>query len=298
MRPMAADPELRVRLAGVRALLLDLDGVLVMRGQPIPGAVEALAALDAARSPYLIATNTSLFSRATLSREMAKGGLAVPPERILSAASACAAYCRRRFGSEPIYVMGAPDGLTEFAGMNLLSHEEAASGRGAAAVVIGDAADDFTPAHIQSVFRLVRAGAAFVAMHRNRWWLTPEGERLDAGAYVAGLEYATERRALVTGKPAPAFFREGVRRLGEIAGSRLAVRDVAMVGDDLWNDILGAQKAGLRGVFVRTGKHGDPDLARLASGRNGRAPDAVALSITEVAEALSSNSWIPGSEAG
>ena len=105
-----------------------------------------------------------------------------------------------------------------------------------------------------------------MAMHKNRWWLTPAGVMLDAGAYVAGLEYVTQRRALVTGKSSRTFFSEAIRLLGDLpgAGLRLSPRDVAMVGDDLWNDVQGAQRAGLRGVFVLSGKHGAAELARAA----------------------------------
>ena len=274
--------DLRERLAGVRGLLLDLDGVLTLRGALLPGAAEALAALEARRIPYVIGTNFSIASRATLSRELGRGGLSIPAERIVSAVSTAAALARRRYPTAPLYVMGSPDGMTEFAGLRLLSHDEAADPAAtAAAVIVGDAGEEFTQRNVQSAFRLLRSGARFVAMHKNRWWITPAGVTLDSGAYVVALEYATERRALVTGKPARAFFAEGVGRLGVPAA------DVAMVGDDLWNDIRGAQKAGLRGVFVRTGKHGDAELARVAAERGGRAPDAVAPSIAEVVDALS-----------
>ena len=69
---MTAASELKQRLAGVRGLLLDVDGVLVLRGKLIPGAAESLAALDAARFPYRLATNYSLFSRVSLSGQFAK----------------------------------------------------------------------------------------------------------------------------------------------------------------------------------------------------------------------------------
>ena len=296
-----ASAELRAQLAGVRGLVLDLDGVLVLGGALIPGAVEALAALDERGIPYVIGTNMSLASRATLAREMARGGLPVPAERMVTAASTAAALARRRYGTAPLFVMGSPDALTEFSGLRLLSFDEVADPAvEAAAVIVGDAGEDFTPRNIQSAFRLLRAGAAFVAKHKNRWWITPAGVLLDSGSYVAALEYATERRALVTGKPSGAFFGEAVRMLAEQAAavadqrassrgasSRLSPREVAMVGDDLWNDIRGAQKAGLRGVFVRSGKHGDAELARAARERGGKAPDAVAPSIAEVVAALS-----------
>jgi HAD superfamily hydrolase (TIGR01458 family) len=284
---MSSDADLRSKLGGVRALLLDLDGVLVLRGKPLPGAGESLARLDEAGVPYAIGTNMSIVSRATLCREMRRGGLDVPVERVITASSAAAAYLRRRFDGQPLYVLAAPDAMTEFAGLRLISHEEAAEPDArVAAVVVGDAGDGFTPRNVQSAFTLLRAGARFVAMHKNRWWITPEGIRIDSGAYVAALEYGTERRALVTGKPARTFFAEGVRLLGELAGRDIPAREVAMVGDDLWNDIRGAQKAGLLGVFVRSGKHGETELARAAGERGGRAPDAVARSIAEVVEAI------------
>lgn len=279
----------------MRGLILDLDGVVVMRGELLPGAADALAALDANGIPYVIGTNASLASRATFAREFSKAGVTIPADRIVTAASSAAALARRRYPDAALYVMGSADAMIEFDGLRLLSHDEVATGAEAAAVIVGDAGEDFTPRNIQSAFRLLRGGAAFVAMHKNRWWITPDGVTLDSGSYVAALEYATERRAFVTGKPSRAFFGEGVRLLAGLADAaaaghgsqtRLSPRDVAMVGDDLWNDIRGAQKAGLRGVFVRSGKHGDAELARAMGERGGRAPDAIAPSLVEVVAAL------------
>ncbi len=261
----------------------------MLRNALLPGAIESLARLDEAGIPYAIGTNMSLVSRATLCRELVRGGLNVPPERVMTASSAAAAYVRRRYANEPVYVLVAPDALSEFEGLRLITHDQAASlGAAAAAVVVGDAAADFTPRNMQSAFALLRGGAGFVAMHKNRWWLTPQGVLIDSGAYVTALEFATQRRAVVAGKPARTFFAEGVRLLGRLAGEggHLAAGDVAMVGDDLWNDIRGAQRAGLRGVFVRSGKHGDAELAQAAAGRNGHAPDAVAPSLADIVDAL------------
>jgi HAD superfamily hydrolase (TIGR01458 family) len=285
--------------AGVRGLLLDLDGVLILRSQPVAGARESLARLDEAGLPYLVATNVSLVSRDTLSRDLGRAGLVVPADRLMTAASAAAAYSARHFAGQKLYVMGAPDALREFDGQELVTYDQAADlaagaeapggASGVAAVVVGDAADEFTSRNMQSAFRLIRKGAGFVAMHKNRWWLTPAGLTLDSGAYVAALEFGSQRRAVVVGKPSRDFFLEGVRRLGEMARDSGAaeplVGEVAMVGDDLWNDILGAQRAGLRGVFVRSGKHGDADLSRLAGERHGRLPDAVVPSIVDAVDA-------------
>ena len=298
---------LRDQLAGVRGLLLDLDGVLVLKNYPLPGATGALESLDAAGFPFLVATNTSMSSRATMSLELGRVGLSIPAGRIVSAASAAASYTARHLANAPLYVLVAPDAMVEFEGQRVLTHGEAAApGARVAAVVVGDAGDEFTPRNMQTAFSLLRGGARFIAMHKNRWWITPAGVLMDSGGYVAALEFAAQRRALVTGKPSRAFFADGVRQLGAIARSgyaadhlppdglsprdvsaaRFSPREVAMVGDDLWNDVRGAQRAGLRGVFVRSGKHGDTELARLASERGSPAPDAVAPSIAEVVAAL------------
>jgi HAD superfamily hydrolase (TIGR01458 family) len=91
-------------------------------------------------------------------------------------------------------------------------------------------------------------GAKLVALQKNRYWRTPDGLSLDAGPFVAALEYASGERAEVVGKPEEAFFRLALEDLGLEAG------EVAMVGDDAEADVAGAKRAGLLGVQVKTGK--------------------------------------------
>jgi len=285
------DPAIRAALHGVRGLLLDLDGVLVLAERPIDGAPEALAELDARAIPYLIVTNTSLVSRTTLARIGARMGLHTPPERFQTALSATAAYCAARFAGERLFVLTTRDALAEFVGQQLVTPEEVDAGEPVAAVVIGDAVEELTRENLDRAFRLVRGGAALVGMHRNKWWVTPGGLVLDAGAYLAGLEYAADARATIVGKPSLEFFSMAANRLAaEIAardgGRRPGRGALAMVGDDVWTDIGGARRAGLRTVFVRTGKHGDADLEAAARGRRGYRPDVVARSILEVVRSL------------
>src|SRR5262245_11281793 len=278
-------PDLRTTLAGVRALLLDLDGVIVRAGEAVPGSVDAIRTLEERRIPYRIVTNTSLVSRASLSRWAARFGNDIPPERFQSALSASAAFAGRAFGGEPLYVLSSDDARTEFDGQRLLSHEEAsAADVRAAAVIVGDSPEELTYENLNRAFRLVRNGARLIGMHRNPWWLTPEGPTLDSGAYVTALEFAAGAKAQVIGKPAPAFFslavdalRRYVRERGE---RRLRRAEIAMVGDDIRSDVLAAQRAGLRGVFVLSGKHTVDDLEHLrAEGRRTRLPNAIAPSL-------------------
>jgi len=287
--------DLRDALRGVRGLLLDLDGVIVLAGKPIPGAPEALRELDRRGLPFRIVTNTSLVSRATLSAWSASLGAPIPPSRFHSALSVSAAYTAARFAGQPLYVLASRDALTEFEGQRLLSDAQASGPEArAAAVVVGDSPESATWDNLNRAFRLVRNGAALIGMHKNRWWLTPDGPTLDSGAFVTGLEFAADVRATILGKPARAFFALAARDLAaevaEVRGrghGRVRRADLAMIGDDVWSDALAARRAGLRGIVVLSGKHGSDDLARAAAqGRGGGRPDAVAASLAEVVAAL------------
>ncbi|HEY4753651.1 MAG TPA: hypothetical protein VIH37_10210, partial [Candidatus Limnocylindrales bacterium] len=210
----APDAALRAALHGVRGLLLDLDGVLVLKGAAVPGAKEALDALERAAFPYLVVTNTSLVSRATLAGWGHALGFATPADRFQTALTASAEFVRREYGDRPVYVITSDDARREFDGLNVLDGAAVdASPDGVAAVVLGDSPDQLTRENLNRAFRLVLGGADLIGMHRNPWWLTPEGPTLDAGTFLVGLEWATKRRARTVGKPDPAFFRAAVERM-------------------------------------------------------------------------------------
>jgi phospholysine phosphohistidine inorganic pyrophosphate phosphatase len=116
-------------------------------------------------------------------------------------------------------------------------------------------------------------GADLIALQRNRYWRREDGLSLDAGPFVAALEYASRKSATVVGKPEKSFFRLALVDLG------LGPREVAMVGDDAEADVAGAQAAGLKGIQVRTGKYrpgaeGAPDLVL---GSIGALPEALGV---------------------
>ena len=287
--------ELAAALRGVRALVLDADGVLLYAGKPLPGSVDALGRLEAAGVPYRVVTNFSLAHRDSLAAGVSRQfGRPVSAATIITAASASAAWTALHHPGQPLLVLASDDARREWAGQQVLSPDEAdAPGVSVAAVVIGDAGDELSFRNLDVAFRQVRAGAAFVAMHRNLSWMTPRGITLDSGALVVGLEHALGRRATVAGKPSPVVFREALRELAAdvraVGGARLRAGEVAMVGDDLEADVAGAHRVGLRGLLVLTGK---TDLAAVdaaeAAGRlRGRArPDGVGENLLDVVTAL------------
>ena len=126
-------------------------------------------------------------------------------------------------------------------------------------VLVGGAGPEFSYQALNRAFGHLQRGARLVAMHRGLYWRTSEGLQLDTGAFLAGLEQAAGTEAEVVGKPAAAFFATALAHLG------VGAADTLMVGDDIEADVLAAQRQGLTGVLVKTGKY-LPRAHRAASG--------------------------------
>jgi HAD superfamily hydrolase (TIGR01458 family) len=201
-----------------------------------------MASLRSSGIPLRFATNTTTRTRGEVARLLSEAGIPVEAGEILTAPAATAAHLRRAHPGARVFLLNTGDLSDDLGGIDLVDSGPAD------VVVIGGAGVDFTHEQLNEAFRLILDGAAFVAMHRNMYWRTSAGLELDTGAYVRALEEATGIEPVVLGKPSPDFFATGVTELGLDAGR------VAMVGDDLHNDVLGAQHAGLQGVLVRTGK--------------------------------------------
>ena len=232
----------RVASDVIDGLLIDIDGVLTVSWEPIDGAPAALATVRRSGLPLRFATNTTTRTRAEVAELLTEAGMPTAVEEILTAPAATAAHLRRHHAGARVFLLNTGDLTADLQGIDLVEDGPAD------VVVIGGAGVDFTHRQLNEAFRLILDGAAFVAMHCNLYWRTRGGLELDTGAYVRALQAATGVEPVVLGKPSPDFFAAGVAELG------CAPDRVAMVGDDLDNDVLGAQHAGLHGILVRTGK--------------------------------------------
>jgi HAD superfamily hydrolase (TIGR01458 family) len=235
----------------VDGLLLDIDGVLAVSWQPIEGAIDTLAWLRDHSVPFRLITNTTTHTREALARTLTDAGFAVEPTDIVTAVAATAEYLRNHQADARVFLLSDGDARADLEGVTLVGADEPAD-----VVVIGGASDDFTYATLNRIFGLLNDGAVLVGMHRNLYWRTADGLQLDGGAYLAALEEATGSEATICGKPAPEFFRAALELLG-VSAAR-----AAMVGDDVANDVFGAQAIGMSGVLVRTGKFQPADLER------------------------------------
>ena len=239
-------------------------------GDPIPGAAEALGRLRRDGHRLRFVTNTTTRSRTQLAEQLRSQGVEVEDDEVQTVAAAAVKVLRgKRVLALTMHAL-----VADLEGLELV-------GENADAVLIGGADETpetnlvFSYMNLARAFAELELGAELYCIHRNRWWQTKRGPLLDAGAFVAGLEYAAQVEAVVLGKPSPSYFAAACEALD--ADPEMTW----MVGDDLESDIAGAHAFGMRTVLVRTGKF-RPDQVEASR----IAPDGIVSSIGHLPEWL------------
>ena len=248
-------------LKNIKAFLFDLDGTLTVDGEPLTGVASALDWLKTRGYAIRICTNSTTRSRASMSRRLHEAGLPIEPNEIFSSPAAAVEYLRQQ-QIKSCYKLLSEDVKVDFAEFA----DEIADPR---YVVIGDIGDAWNYELMSQLFEWMMNGAQVIALHKGRYWLAGGTLRLDIGAFITGLEFATGKEAILIGKPAPEFFRQALLSL------KFPASEVCMVGDDLINDVQCAQNEGILGILVRTGKYRQ-DAAALETVRPDLTIDSVA----------------------
>jgi phospholysine phosphohistidine inorganic pyrophosphate phosphatase len=203
----------------------------------VDGAREAVDALKGSGVALGYVTNTTRKPRRWVCRRLLSMGFEVEEGEIFTPARAAAG----RIGARSCFPLVDESLLEDLAGVDLTDDRPDY-------VLVGDIGSDFTYDRLNPAFRHLMDGAELLALQKNKFWRTEGGLSLDAGPFVAALEYASGKEATVVGKPERGFFRLALEDLG------LGPHEVGMVGDDAEADIVGAKRAGLLGIQVRTGK--------------------------------------------
>jgi HAD superfamily hydrolase (TIGR01458 family) len=255
------------------AILLDVDGVFHVSGEPIPGGSLAVRRLREDGHRLRFVTNSTTQSRAALAEALRAMGIELDDEELQTTPRAAA----RTLEGRRVLALTMHAIVGELEGIELV-------GEDAEAVLVGGADETpesnlvFSYMNLARAFHELEAGAELYCLHKNRWWQTKHGPLLDAGAFVAGLEYASDTEATVLGKPSPAYFKAALEALDADADMTW------MVGDDIEADIAGAQAHGMKTVLVRTGKF-RPDAVEARSLR----PEGIISSIAQLPDWLEAN---------
>jgi HAD superfamily hydrolase (TIGR01458 family) len=255
------------------AILVDVDGVLHVSGESIAGAASAVRRLRDAGHRLRFVTNTTTRSRASVVQQLRDMRIELDDDEVQTTGVVAA----RALKGKRVLALTMPGILDDLDGLQLV-------GMNVDAVLLGGADEGeetgriFSYLNLNRAFHELDAGADLYCLHKNRWWQTGDGPRLDAGAFVAGLEYAADTEATVLGKPSAAYFAAALAALDAEAEMTW------MVGDDLENDVLGAHRYGMKTILVRTGKFRPDDVERSRV-----QPDAIVSSIAQLPDWLEAN---------
>lgn len=229
-------------LANVRALLIDLDGVLWLGHQPLPGVAEFFSFLNAHQIRFVLVSNNATRRAGYTVGRLCEIGVEISPAQVLTSADATPRWLLQKMPNvKRVYVIGERalrDALTE-GQIEIVERE-------ADAVVVG-LDHDLTYEKLKCATLEIRRGAKFIATNTDRTLPTEEGLTPGAGALVAALTAATDVAPIVIGKPGRPMFELAL----EIAGT--SPHETAMLGDRLDTDIDGAADLGLKTILVLTG---------------------------------------------
>ena len=256
------------------AYLFDLDGTLYQGNAAVPGAPELITRLRHDGVPFRFVTNTTSRPRSAIVSRLRGYGFALEETEVFTALRA-GADLAREMGCDSLIPLIPPASLEDLAGFQLAggtSGHPLSTRAGCSAVVVGDLGALWSFALVQEAFEALMNGACFIALSRDRYWMSAAGLTIDCGAFVHALEYATGVQSVLAGKPSPRFYQAAVKSMGLENDNA-----ITMIGDDLASDVGGAQQAGYLGYLVQTGKFRDGILEQ----REIR-PDRILSSVAEL----------------
>jgi HAD superfamily hydrolase (TIGR01458 family) len=205
------------------------------------GAIDAVHTLKSNGMPCRFVTNTSTLSRAAIAAKLQAMGFDITEPEIFSAPQAVLGYLKQKPNAVcKLYIADAlkPDFAHIRQTTGIPSH-----------IIVGDVGATWNYDVLNQILADLLNGAELIAIHKNKFWQTEQGLRMDIGGFIAALEYASNKPAKVMGKPSRDFFDLAAHDLGVPKSA------VAVIGDDVDSDVLGAQRAGLHGILCKTGKY-------------------------------------------
>lgn len=232
-------------LSNILGVILDMDGTLMQGNQPLPGLTELFDYLYNNKIPFNIVTNNATHSPLDYQQKLARCGVYVAENNILTTAIATASTLQSQLPQgAAVYVIGQPALITALveSGFHILTN----STKSAEAVVVGGD-PSLTYEKLKHATLHIQRGSRFIGTNPDIVYPTEEGLVPECGTTLAALQAATGVQPMIVGKPAPTLFNQAMADLGT------ASKNTFVVGDRLETDILGGQRAGCKTILVTTG---------------------------------------------
>jgi glycerol-1-phosphatase len=237
-------------------LLIDLDGVVWIGREPVPGSVEALRELQAAGKRLVFVTNNPGRLPQDYAERLRELGVEAGPEQVVTAGAVVARLAGETAGDGgTAFVIGRPalKEMVAATGTRLVEGEEA---EGADAVVVsGHRGFDY--GELKTAKFALDHGARLFATSHDPTMPYPGGELPGTGAVLAAVEVASGREATIAGKPERHLFEMAIDVACSFCSQdeqkEQANKRLAMVGDRISSDIDGGRAAGLETILVLSG---------------------------------------------
>ncbi len=224
----------------IRALILDMDGVLWRSSQPIGDLPTIFRTIHNLGLQVCLATNNATKTSQGHLQKIGTFGVELTPSQVVTSSQAAADYLQQRYPSGGgVYVVGEQPLVDTLEQAGFFLAEE-----GVVAVVAGlDRTVSYEKLSRATV--LIRGGAEFVGTNPDRTFPTPTGLVPGAGSILAAIQAATDVAPVIAGKPSPRMYEIALKRMDVPPAQTL------VVGDRLETDIAGAQALGcLSGVVL------------------------------------------------
>lgn len=234
-------------LKNIKALILDMDGVLWRGNEPIGDLASIFKTIAARRLKVILATNNSSRTPDQHLQKIMQFGVNLSVSQVLTSSMATAAQLKEDFPKRgDVYVLGH-DGITRaLAAEGFRIFQEDDLPKNPVAVVSG--IDwEITYKKLANAAALIRSGAPYYATNPDKTFPSPQGLMPGAGTIIAAIETASGVAPIVAGKPEPYLFQLAMQRMG------VSPTETLVVGDRLETDILGGQNAGCFTAQVLSG---------------------------------------------
>lgn len=255
-----------------KLFIFDIDGTLHTDGVLVSGALELLQRLRQENFQIRFMTNTTTKSQQMLLDQLNGLGIEANTEEILSAPEASRIFLKQEQQSSgrPLKIWAVVNDHIR-ADFDAFEH----SSERPDFVVIGDIGKDWSIDLLNQIFSCLNRGAKLIALHKNKFWQTRQGLKVDIGLFIAGLEYVSSQSALIMGKPNITFFKQ------VLASAHCDASEAVLIGDDIDSDVGGAQRLDIFSVLVKTGKYRSEYHAESKI-----QPDSVIDSVADLAQYL------------
>ena len=226
----------------IKALLIDLDGTIYQNEKLIENTISTINELEKRKIQYRFITNSTSKSKKSICDYLNTFGLTVTESKVCTTWNTASRYCiNNNIFNIKLFTLAKniEEDLTD---LNFVESNPDA-------IILGDLEQKFKYQILNEIFLDLLNGAELIALHKNRYWLKNEKIVLDLGPFVSLLEYASNKKAIIVGKPNKTFF--------SIASNdfNLNNSNIAVIGDDINADVKGAQDANMIGILVKTGKY-------------------------------------------